>query len=135
MISTYVAIGMGGAIGAISRYSLGKVFPTNILTHFPLQIFLVNALGCFFMGMIVEYMALKWSPSFAIKSFITTGFLGGFTTFSAFTLEFALLIDKNLPLHAIIYAVSSVLVNIFCFFAGVYLVRFIFPSNLFTGNY
>lgn len=130
MITTYVAIGIGGALGAMSRYSLGRALPRNILTHFPLQIFLVNALGCFLMGIIIEYMALKWSPSFAVKSFITTGFLGGFTTFSAFTLEFALLIDKDLPYQAIIYAVSSVMVNILCFFVGIRLVRFIFSLNL-----
>lgn len=129
MLITYLAIGMGGALGAMSRYGLGKVLPTSILTHFPLQIFLINAVGCLFMGIIIEYMALQWSPSPFIKSFLTTGFLGGFTTFSAFALEFGLLVDKNLPWLALVYALSSVMVSILCFFAGIHFIRFIFASN------
>ena len=125
MLSTYIAIGAGGAFGAISRFAIGKVLPTSVFTHFPLTIFLVNAIGCFLMGVLVEFMGFYWSPSSTIRSFLTTGFLGGFTTFSAFALEFGLLVDKNLHLHAIFYAISSVMISIFCFFVGIRIVRFI----------
>jgi len=60
-----------------------------------------------------------------LSSCLTTGFLGGFTTFSAFALEFGLLVDQDLPLHALIYALSSGMVSILLFFAGIRLVRFI----------
>lgn len=123
MISTYIAIGIGGGLGAISRYALGRMLPAAAFTHFPLQIFLINALGCLLLGIFLEFMALYWAPSSFVRSFITTGFLGGFTTFSAFALEFGLLVDKNLHTHAIFYAFSSVIISILCFFMGIRLVR------------
>lgn len=125
MITTYIAIGTGGALGALSRFVLGRALPATAFTHFPLQIFLVNAAGCFLMGILLECMAFYGNPSPPMRSFLTTGFLGGFTTFSAFALEFGLLVDKDLPLHALIYALSSVMVSILLFFAGIRLVRFI----------
>lgn len=123
MLATYIAIGTGGALGAVSRFALGRALPTTAFTHFPLQIFLVNALGCLVMGILLEFMAFYWSPSPTIRSFLTTVFLGGFTTFSAFALEFGLLVDKNLHAHAIFYALSSVMASILCFFVGIRLVR------------
>lgn len=123
MLNTYIAIGIGGALGAVSRFGLGRILPATVFTHFPLQIFLINALGCFLMGILLEFMAFYWSPSALIRSFLTTGFLGGFTTFSAFALEFGLLIDKDLHNHAIFYALSSVMVSLLCFFGGLRLVR------------
>lgn len=123
MLSTYIAIGLGGALGALSRFGLARILPASAFTHFPLQIFLVNAIGCLFLGILMEIMVFYWSPSSAMRSFLTTGFLGGFTTFSAFVLEFGLLIDKNLPLQALVYAIASVTVCILCFFVGIRLVK------------
>lgn len=125
MLTTYIAIGTGGALGAVSRFALGRALPATAFTHFPLQIFLVNALGCLLMGVLLEVMAFYWSPSHTMKSFLTTGFLGGFTTFSAFALEFGLLVDKELHAHAIFYALSSMMVCILCFFLGIRIVRFV----------
>lgn len=123
MLSTCLAIGLGGGLGALSRFGLGRILPATVFTHFPLQIFLVNAIGCLLLGILVEVIALFWSPSSTMQSFLTTGFLGGFTTFSAFALEFGLLMDKDLPLQAVAYAISSVALCILCFFVGIRLVR------------
>lgn len=125
MLSTYIAIGTGGALGAISRFALGRALPDTIFSHFPIQIFLINAIGCLLMGILLEVMALYGNPSATWNSFLTTGFLGGFTTFSAFTLEFGLLVDKELHAHAIFYALSSLLICILCFFIGIRVVKFI----------
>lgn len=125
MLSTYLAIGIGGALGAISRFGLGRILPAIAFTHFPLQIFLINAVGCLFMGALLEFMTFYWTPSSLMQSFLITGFLGGFTTFSAFALEFGLLVQKNLYIHAIFYALSSVIVSLLCFFSGVRLMRLV----------
>lgn len=125
MLITYIAIASGGALGAVSRFALGRVLPETAFTHFPLQIFLINALGCLLMGVLLETMVFYGSPSHNLKSFLSTGFLGGFTTFSAFALEFGLLVDKDLHSHAIFYAVSSMMICILCFFIGIRLVRFV----------
>ena len=127
MIATYIAIGVGGALGAISRFALTKMLPPVMLTHFPLQIFLINAAGCLTMGLLVASMAFYGSLPVPLRSFLTTGFLGGFTTFSAFALEVGTLVDNDLPGHAILYALFSVMASILCFFIGIKLVRFMAP--------
>jgi CrcB protein len=118
-----MAIGLGGALGAMARVLMSKVFPVTILLELPFQILMVNVTGCFLMGVLLELMALYWSPHPALKMFLTSGFLGGFTTFSAFALEFGLLIDKNLHGWAIFYAVMSVFLSLSCFFIGIKLIR------------
>lgn len=119
-----IAIGMGGALGAILRVILCRQLPIFFLEHFPVPIFLVNVLGCFMMGAFVEAMASYWSPSNFFKELITTGFLGGFTAFSAFTLEYALIVEKGLNIWALIYALVTFGGTIVAFFAGLKLVRF-----------
>lgn len=125
MFTTYLVIGAGGAMGAISRFALARVLPPAALVHFPLQIFLVNAIGCLFLGILLELITFYDFSSHNLRSFLVTGFLGGFTTFSAFALDFGLLITKSLHFYAIFYAISSVTVCILCFFVGIKLIRFI----------
>lgn len=122
MISYYVATGVGGAIGAISRLALSKIFPQTFM-EIPLQILLINIIGCLVMGILTECMALYWSVSDNIRYLLISGFLGGFTTFSSFALEFGTLFEKNLYLSAIIYATLSVVLSLIFFFIGVKFAR------------
>jgi CrcB protein len=117
------AIGLGGALGSLSRYFLARLLPATILSYFPFQIVCINIMGCFLMGLLSELMALSWSPSQEIKSFLTTGFLGGFTTFSAFSLEIALLHQKNMIGVALAYGIISVSGSILSFFIGAKLIK------------
>ena len=64
-------------------------------TAFPWHTLTVNVLGCFIMGLLVELMALKLNVGNEMRAFLTTGILGGFTTFSAFSLDFALLVERK----------------------------------------
>jgi CrcB protein len=122
-LGTIVAVGAGGGLGAILRMILSRHLPEFFFTHFPVPIFLVNVIGCFLMGVLVELMATYWSPSGLFKEFITTGFLGGFTTFSAFSLEYALLVEKDLTLWAMLYALITFIGVITAFFLGLKLIR------------
>ncbi len=79
---------------------LGDAFPWHTLT--------VNVLGCFIMGLLVELMALKLNLGNEMRAFLTTGILGGFTTFSAFSLDFALLAERKSFALAGAYAGASV---------------------------
>jgi CrcB protein len=75
------------------------------------------------MGILVELMALKLNVSNEMRAFLTTGILGGFTTFSAFSLDFALLVERKAHAAALGYAAASVLLSLAAVFAGMALVR------------
>lgn len=121
----YLFIGLGGALGAMSRSLIGSILPTVLFSNFPLRIIAVNIIGCFLMGIITEVFALYYSPGSNIQLFLTTGFLGGFTTFSSFALDVGLLTEKNLNVVAISYVASSVILGIAAFFIGAKIIRLI----------
>ncbi|WP_032113111.1 fluoride efflux transporter CrcB [Candidatus Paracaedibacter symbiosus] len=123
MLKTYFAVGLGGALGAMSRVFLCHIIPASLWRYLPLQILTVNVLGCFIMGLLTGIMSFYWQPNPAIKSFLTTGFLGGFTTFSSFSMEFGLLIERDLIFPAISYVILSVGLSLICFFVGLKLVE------------
>lgn len=125
MISHYIATGVGGAIGAIARIAIGKLLPAAIF-GIPCQIILVNVLGCFAIGLLTGITAVYWSISDNMRYFLVSGFLGGFTTFSAFALEFGLLFEKNEYVLAMSYAALSFILSIACFFIGLKIVKIMF---------
>lgn len=122
MIIHYIATGFGGALGAILRLSLSKIFP-HTLCGFPISILFINIMGCLIMGLLTEIMASYWTPSNTMRYFLITGLLGGFTTFSSFSLEFGLLIEQNELTLAITYAALSVVLCLLFFFVGMKIVR------------
>ncbi|MDR1057496.1 MAG: CrcB family protein [Coxiellaceae bacterium] len=103
-MSHYIATGLGGAI---IRVALGKILPLTVM-GLPFYILIVNILGCFVMGLLTELMTVYWSISDNMRYFLISGILGGFTTFSAFALEFGLLCEKHQYIMAIIYASLSI---------------------------
>lgn len=121
-----LATGIGGALGAMTRIIVTHYIPGTIFIQFPIKILAVNILGCFALGLITELMTLFYEPSVFIRSLIIPGFLGGFTTFSAFSLEYALLVKKNLLGLAVVYATLSLLLTISAFFLGMKIIRIIY---------
>lgn len=118
MLVHYLVIGLGGALGAITRVLLASAFPVIIFRYIPLQILAINVLGCLAMGILTGLMTFYWQPSLTVKSFLTTGFLGGFTTFSAFALDFGLLIERGLTFYALLYVILIVVLSLSFFFVG-----------------
>ncbi len=122
-VQVLTAIAFGGAIGAVARHLVvgqvalwtGHGFPFGTLT--------VNVVGSFVMGLIVELSALAWSPSPELRAFLTVGFLGAFTTFSAFSLDAVALYERGALLLCAAYVVASVVLSIGAFFAALALVR------------
>ncbi len=119
----YLIVAIGGAIGAAARYGVNVSSGKLLGTDFPWHTLIVNVVGCFVMGIITELAALKLNVSNEMRLFLTTGILGGFTTFSAFALDFALMAEKREFLSAGGYALASVALSIIGCFAGLAFVR------------
>lgn len=91
----YVAVFVGGGLGAVARFALSSAIGQKMGIGFPWGTLAVNLLGALLIGLITETLALKLEAPAALRSFLVTGFLGGFTTFSAFSLESALLLARG----------------------------------------
>ncbi len=125
MISSYFVVALGGALGSVARFAVSRLLPTTIF-GIPFPILLINIFGCFVIGTLSEIMALRWSPSPNIRFFLITGILGGFTTFSSFSLEAGLLFQKQAYFSAFVYISSSVILSLLFFFAGIKIVKLFF---------
>lgn len=122
-MQTLAAIAIGGGCGSILRYLLSAQITRWMGSGFPFGTLAVNILGCFVMGLFVELFALRWTLSSDMRALLTTGLLGGFTTFSAFSLEAALLYERGQVANAALYCAASVLLSIGALFAAIHLVR------------
>ena len=126
MSATLLQVAIGGAIGASLRYLTGVATLRAFGPGFPWGTLVVNILGSMAMGALVVILAQKGGTRFA--PFVMTGILGGFTTFSAFSLEAALMIERRELATAFVYAVGSVVISIAALFVGLMIAR-----KLFTG--
>ncbi|NCP62073.1 MAG: fluoride efflux transporter CrcB [Alphaproteobacteria bacterium] len=122
MIMNYSVIALGGAAGAVMRVAVGKFLP-SLFMGMSAQVLFVNIFGCFMMGLLTELMAFYWPASQNMRYFLVSGFLGSFTTFSAFSVEFALFVEKNDYGMASLFAVLVFSLSIIGFFVGLKLIR------------
>ncbi|MEX2201037.1 MAG: fluoride efflux transporter CrcB [Dongiaceae bacterium] len=119
------AVAAGGAVGAVARYILGAQIGHWLGTGFPWHTLAVNVIGCAIMGVLTELFSLTWSASPELRVFLTVGVLGGFTTFSAFSLDAILLMERNAWGPAFGYIAGSVLLSLGGFFVGMRLLRLV----------
>jgi CrcB protein len=118
-----LAIAIGGGLGSLARHYLSTAIYAATGSTFPWGILAVNVVGGFAMGLIVELSALRLDLGAELRAFLTTGMLGGFTTFSAFSLDSALLIERGDWAGAGSYMVGSVVLSVAALFAGLWLIR------------
>lgn len=121
----FLLVFVGGGIGSALRHGV-NVMSLRLLGvqfQYPVGTFFINVLGSFLMGLAVEYWALKSGMSQQGRLFLTTGIIGGFTTFSTFALEIGLLNSKGEVVAAALYAIASVVVSLAALYAGMALVR------------
>ena len=118
-----LSIAAGGAIGAVGRYLMMAKFGHWLHVGFPYSTIAVNILGSFVLGSLVEFLALVWSPSEEMRAFLVVGILGSFTTFSTFSLDVVVLIERGEYVSAATYIAASVVLSVGAFFAGMMIFR------------
>lgn len=116
-------VAAGGAIGALLRHLAGFVALRVWGPGFPWGTMAINIAGSFAMGVFIEMLARRFGASNELRLFIATGVLGGFTTFSSFSLDFAALWERGAALPALAYMLASVVGAILALFLGLWLVR------------
>ena len=108
----------GGGTGAVARYLMAIGIGRVTASAFPYHTLAINLLGALLIGGIAEFMALRVSGTDPMRLLLITGFLGGFTTFSAFSLESALMLEKGDYMALAAYVAASVVGTIIAVFAG-----------------
>ena len=122
-MKSYLLVFVGGGIGASLRHAVNLISARGLGTAFPWGTFLINISGSLVMGLIAGYLAFKGGASQPWRLFLMTGILGGYTTFSAFSLDAALLYERGEIGSALFYVLGSVVLSIAGLFAGLALVR------------
>ena len=117
-----LAIGTGSFIGGIFRYLLSLLIQTKTTTNFPLGTLIVNIIGCFFIGIVFGIFD-KGQLSYEWKLFLATGVIGGFTTFSAFSVETFALFREGYAGYAALYILASVFVGLLATYTAYSLVK------------
>ena len=123
MIKNFLIVGLGGAVGSMLRYAVQKFFQVQTTAAFPTGTLLVNIAGCFLIGILWSLVSRSLTWNEEMKLLLMTGFCGGFTTFSAFTLEGIGLLKENRTVLFVIYLSASVLGGLLATFIGIRIVK------------
>ena len=116
----------GGAIGAGLRHLVNMGAVRLFGPGFPLGTMVVNVVGSFLMGLLIAALAIRYSASAELRAFLAIGLLGGLTTFSSFSADFMVLLQRGEHLIAAFYVIASVVVAILALFAGLAAGRTVF---------
>ena len=119
----YLIVFLGAGIGGALRHGVNVGSARLFGLGFPTGTVIVNIIGSFAMGLLAGYFAFRPGTSQHVRLFLTTGVLGGFTTFSAFSLDTALLIERHAYATAAGYVAGSVVASIVALFIGLALFR------------
>jgi len=119
----YLIVFLGAGIGGALRHGVNLAAARFIGTSFPYGTLTVNVVGSLAMALIAEFFALRSGLSQEWRLFLTTGLLGGFTTFSTFSLDTMMLWERGEVLTAVFYVALSLVVSLAAFFFGLWLVR------------
>lgn len=119
----YIWIVFAGGVGALLRYMLGRLLINLQWTALPFGTLFANLIGCFLIGYLSWMLVHRWHASEQFQVIIISGFLGGFTTFSAFSLETISMFESGANLRALLYIVLKVTLCLLMCLFGLSLAR------------
>ena len=123
MLRLILLVGTGGFLGTVSRFLTSRYFTTYFPSSFPYGTFVVNVLGCLIIGLVYgmaekgNFISTEW------RLFLTVGFCGGFTTFSAFAAENMAMLRDSEFFNFFLYTGSSIFIGLLATFAGIMLIK------------
>ncbi len=118
MIKILLMIGTGSFLGGVSRFLASRYIQNSVISTFPLGTFMVNIIGCFFIGFIYGLSERGNELNDNLRLFLTVGFCGGFTTFSTFSSENMLLLKDGNFFYFALYTSLSVFVGLMATYLG-----------------
>jgi len=123
-MNPYLLVAAGGALGSVARYGAGVLVGKAWDATFPLATLLINIAGSLAMGLFIGYLA-RTTPNWQADArlFVAVGILGGFTTFSSFSLDTIAMLERGEVVQAGLYVVASVAVGIAALYGGLVLLR------------
>jgi CrcB protein len=119
----FLIVFLGAGIGGALRHGVNLAAARAFGFGFPFGTIIVNIAGSLLMGLLAGYFAFRTGIPQHVRLFLTTGILGGFTTFSAFSLDAALLMERHAYWSAAAYILGSVILSLVALFAGLSLFR------------
>lgn len=122
MLKTILLVGLGGGAGSIFRYLTSYWFGKYTTSSFPFATFIVNILGCLLIGLLIGFFMRNGQFNYDLRALLVVGFCGGYTTFSAFSLESLNLFQSN-PLLALIYILGSIVLGLAAVLLGMNIVK------------
>ncbi len=114
----YLAVAIGGAIGATARYGIDRAIERRSFAVFPWSTFAINVSGCLLIGVVVAALVDRHHTPLWLRVGLVMGVLGGYTTFSTFSQETLGLIESSRADVAVLYAVASVVLGVFAVYLG-----------------
>jgi CrcB protein len=122
-IQLLAAVAIGGSLGSVARYLVAIGAGRLVGTSFPWGTLVINIVGSFLIGVFAESLALILNVSQTLRVFLIVGICGGFTTFSTFSLDAIVLMQRGELWPAAVYIAASVALSILALFGGLLLVR------------
>ncbi len=119
-------VALGGAFGSVLRYLVGVSTTRLFGPAFPWGTLTVNVVGSFAIGLLTEVIARRFNASTELRVFLVTGILGGFTTFSSFSLDTMVLIERGASGATVAYLAGTLCLSFLAIFAGLALGRAMF---------
>jgi CrcB protein len=119
----YLVVFLGAGVGGVLRHAMNIWVARVAGTHFPMHTFVINITGSMIMGMVTGWFIFKTDPGSHLRLFLATGILGGYTTFSTFSLDAVLLWQRHEHLLAAYYVGGSVVLSLLGLVAGLWIMR------------